>query len=240
VTLIVTGTNVDAARAAKEATSVIPIIFYVGVNPLVSGLVTSLNRPGGNITGLTVFGGELAAKRLEMLRELRPNTKTIGILWNLRNQSHALGIKTGGFEKVAGAQGLAIEHAYASAEDEIEPAFAGLGQKHIDALLVIPDSLWNTHRERVAAAALRHGIATIFADKESVVAGGLIGYGPSFTDAFRQVGNYAGRVLNGEKPADLPVQQPTKFDLVINLRTAKALGLTIPDSLLVQATEVIE
>jgi putative ABC transport system substrate-binding protein len=242
VTLIVTGTNVDAARAAKEATSVIPIIFLVGVNPLVSKLVTSLNRPEGNITGITLFGGELAAKRLEMLRELRPTAKTIGMLWNPKNESHELGRKAGFpyFEKMAQAQGLAFEHTYASAEDEIEPALAGLGQKHIDALFVGPDSLFGTHRERVAAAALRHGIAAIFPDKESVVVGGLINYGPSSADAYRQVGNYAGRVLNGEKPADLPVQQPTKFDLVINLRTAKALGVTIPDLLLVQASEVIE
>ena len=240
VTLIVTFSNVDAARAAQAATSVIPIVFFVGVDPLATKLVTSLNRPGGNITGITLFGGELLAKRLEMLRELRPNNKTIGVLVNPKNQSHELGIKTGAFEKMARAQGLAIEHAYASAEDEIEPALAGLGQKHIDALLVVPDTLWSTHRERVASAALHHAIATIFLEKEAVVAGGLISYGPSSADAYRQVGNYAGRVLNGETPADLPVQQPTKFELVINLRTAKTLGLTIPDSLLVRATEVIE
>src|SRR5262249_19885972 len=131
-------------------------------------------------------------------------------------------------------------HAYASAEDEIEPALAGLEQKHIDALLVIPDTLWSMHRERLTAAAVRHGIATVLINREYVVAGGLIGYGPSFTDAYRQVGNYAGRLLTGEGPADLPVQQPTKFDLVINLKTAKALGLAIPDALLVRATEVIE
>jgi ABC-type uncharacterized transport system substrate-binding protein len=240
VTLIVTVSNVDAARAAKEATSVIPIVFYVGVDPLAFKLVSSLNRPGGNITGITLFGQELAAKRLEMLHELRPNTKTIGVLLNPKNQSHEQEIKTRAFDKMARAQELAIEHAYASAEDEIEPALAGLEQKHIDALFVAPDPLWSTHRERVAAAATRYGIATIFLDKESVVAGALISYGPSFADGYRQVGNYAGRVLNGEKPADLPVQQPTKFDLVINLRTAKTLGVTIPDSLLVQATEVIE
>jgi putative tryptophan/tyrosine transport system substrate-binding protein len=240
VTLIVTSSNVDAARAAKAATSAIPIVFLVGISPLRSKLVTSLNRPEGNITGVTLFGEELEQKRLEMLRELRPNTKTVGMLVNPKNQSHELGIKTGYYEKMARAQGLAIELAYVSAEDEIEPALAGLGQKHIDALLVVPDSLWTAHRERVAAAALHHAIATIFLNKESVVAGGLINYGPSSADAYRQVGNYAGRVLNGEKPADLPVQQPTKFDLVINLRTAKTLGLTIPDSLLVRATEVIE
>jgi putative tryptophan/tyrosine transport system substrate-binding protein len=240
VTLIVTFSNVDAARAAKEATSVIPIVFYVGVDPLAFKLVTSLNRPGGNITGITVFGQELSGKRLEMLRELRPNTKTIGVLLNPKNQSHEREIKTRAFDKRARAQELTIEHAYASAEDEIEPALADLGRKHIDALLVAPDMLWDTHRERVAAAAVRHAIATVLYSRESVVAGGLIGYRASSADAYRQVGNYAGRVLNGEKPADLPVQQPTKFDLVINLRTAKALGLTIPDSLLVQATEVIE
>jgi putative tryptophan/tyrosine transport system substrate-binding protein len=240
VTLIVTVSNDDAARAAKAATSVIPIVFFVGGNPLAFKLVTSLNRPEGNITGITLFGMELEQKRLEMLRELRPDTKTIGVLVNPKNQSHQLGIKAGYFEKMARAQGLAIELAYASAEDEIEPALAGLGQKHIDALLVAPDPLWFAHRERVAAAALRHGIATIFLNKESVVAGGLINYGPSLADGYRQVGNYAGRVLNGEKPTDLPIQQPTKFDLIINLKTAKALGVTIPDLLLVQATEVIE
>jgi putative ABC transport system substrate-binding protein len=243
VSVIVTFGNVDAALAAKAATSVIPIVFFVGADPLASKLVTSLNRPEGNITGVTIFGAELVPKRVEMLRELRPNAKTIGVLWNPKNQDHALGIKAGFpyFEKMARARGwLAIEHAYASAEDEIEPALAGLGQKHIDALIVPPEALSFTHRERVTAAALRHGIATVLWSREMVVAGGLIGYGPSFADAYRQVGNYAGRVLNGEKPADLPVQQPTKFDLVINLKTAKTLGITIPVSLLVQATEVIE
>jgi ABC-type uncharacterized transport system substrate-binding protein len=239
VTLIIAASNVDAARAAKEATSVIPIVFFVGADPLANKLVPSLNRPGGNITGITIFAAELSAKRTEMLRQLRPNSKTIGMLWNPKNQSHKPTINTDYLEKRFQAQGLAIEHAYASAEDEIEPALAGLGQKHVDALFVAADSLWGTHREQVAAA-LRHGIATIFPDKESVVAGGLISYGPSFADGYRQVGNYAGRVLNGEKPADLPVQQPTKFELVINLRTAKALGVTIPDLLLVQASEVIE
>jgi putative tryptophan/tyrosine transport system substrate-binding protein len=240
VTLIIAASNVDAARAAKEATSVIPIVFFVGADPLANKLVPSLNRPGGNITGITIFAAELSAKRTEMLRQLRPNSKTIGMLWNPKNQSHKPTINSDYLEKRFQAQGLAIEHAYASAEDEIEPALAGLGQKHVDALFVAADSLWGTHREHVAAAALRHGIATIFPDKESVVAGGLISYGPSFADGYRQVGNYAGRVLNGEKPADLPVQQPTKFELVINLRTAKALGVTIPDLLLVQASEVIE
>jgi ABC-type uncharacterized transport system substrate-binding protein len=138
------------------------------------------------------------------------------------------------------AQGVAIEHAYASAEDEIEPALAGLEQKHIDALLVVPETLWDPHRERVAAAAVRHGIATALYNREHVVAGALVGYGPDPADAYRQVGNYAGRVLNGDKPGDLSVLQPTKFDLVINLKTAKALGVIIPDSLLVRATEVIE
>jgi putative ABC transport system substrate-binding protein len=240
VTLIITFDNVDAARAAKEATSAIPIVFLVGIDPLASKLVTSLNRPEGNITGITIFGGELQAKRVEILRELRPNAKTIGALVNLKNQSYVLGIKTGYLVNLARAQGLAIEYAYASTEDEIEPALAGLEQKHIDALLVTPESLWVTHRERVAASAVRHGIATVLFNRELVVAGGLIGYGPSSADAYRQVGNYAGRVLNGEKPADLPVQQPTKFELAINLRTAKTLGLTIPDSLLVRATELIE
>ena len=141
---------------------------------------------------------------------------------------------------MAQAQGLAIEHAYASAEDEIEPALAGLERKHIDALLVVPDTLWGMHRERFAAAAVRHGVATVLFNREFAVAGALIGYGPSAADAYRQVGNYAGRVLNGEKPGDLPVLQPAKFDLVINLKTAKALGLAIPDTLLVRATEVIE
>jgi len=177
VSVIVTFSNGDAARAAKEATSVIPIVFLVGDNPLASKLVTSLNRPGGNITGITLFGQELHGKRVEMLLELRPNTKTIGVLWNPKNQSHALGIKTGAFDKWAQARGLAIEHAYASAEDEIEPALAGLEQKHIDALLVVPDTLWSTHRERFAAAAVRHGVAAVLFNREFVVAGCLIGYG---------------------------------------------------------------
>jgi ABC-type uncharacterized transport system substrate-binding protein len=242
VTLIVTFSNVDAARAAQEATSVIPIVFFVGGDPLATKLVTSLNRPEGNITGVTVFGAELVPKRVEMLRELRPNAKTLGVLWNPKNQDQALIIKAGfpRFEKMARAQGVAIEHAYASAEDEIEPALAGLEQKHIDALLVVPDTLWSTHRERFAAAAVRHGVAAVLYNREFVVAGGLISYGPSATDAYRQVGNYAGRLLKGEKPGDLPVLQPTRFDLVINLKTAKALGVIIPNSLLVQATEVIE
>jgi putative tryptophan/tyrosine transport system substrate-binding protein len=240
VTLIVTFNYVDAARAAQEATSVIPIVFLVGADPLANKLVPSLNRPGGNITGITAFAAELSAKRTEMLRQLRPNSKTIGMLWNPKNQSHKPTINTDYLEKRFQAQGLAIEHAYASAEDEIEPALAGLGQKHVDALLVVPDTLWSMHRERLAVAAVRHAIPAIYAFREYIEAGGLMSYGASFVEGYRQAGIYAGRVLNGEKPGDLPVLQPTKFDLVINLKTAKTLGLIIPDTLLMRATEVIE
>jgi putative tryptophan/tyrosine transport system substrate-binding protein len=231
------GGNVSGL-AAKAATGTIPIVFIVGDDPVSLGLVSSLNRPGGNATGMSVFTTELGAKRLEILRELAPNASTIGLLINPNYQGSSR--ESEEVQTAAKGIGKKIVVLNASNEREIDAAFAAIAQQHVEALLVSADALFVSRRDQLVALAARHSVPAIYDLRDFVAAGGLMSYGTSFLDAYRQVGTYIGRILKGEKPSDLPVQRAVKIDLVINLRTAKALGLTFPITLLGRADEVIE
>jgi putative ABC transport system substrate-binding protein len=237
VAVIATVTPV-AALAAKQATTSIPIVFTTGSDPVRDGIVPSLNRPGGNITGATFFSNLLTAKRLELLHQLVPNANVIAVLLNPKNLNVELEKKE--TQEAARALGLQLVPVQASTEREIDDLFANLAQQHVGGVLASGDVLFSDRREQIAELAVRHTVPTCFAGRLQVVAGGLMSYGARNTDTFRQAGNYVGRILKGEKPSELPVQQPTKFEFVINLKTAKALGLTIPHNLLVLADEVIE
>ena len=238
VDLIMAG-NPPAALAAKSATSTIPIVFRHGGDPIRDGLVASLARPGGNVTGVSQLGDEgLTAKRLELLSELVPRAGVIALLVN--PNSPAAGRVIQEVQQAARAKGLQLPILKAGSESEIDTAFASLAQLHADALLVAADPFLSSRREQFVALALRHAVPAIYAWREFVASGGLISYGASLTAALHLVGTYAAKVLKGAKPADLPVQQATTFELVINLKTAEALGLTVPQSLLARADEVIE
>jgi ABC-type uncharacterized transport system substrate-binding protein len=223
--------------AAKAATSAIPIVFQTGGDPVQDGLVSSMNKPGGNVTGVSRLSVTLEPKRLELLRELSPKATVIGLLVNPTNPRSELVIQQ--MEGPARALGLRL-HVLKATEEELDSAFARLVQLAVGALLVAQEPSYNRRRGQIIALASGHAIPTMYATREFVVAGGLVSYDASTIDSFRQVGVYVGRILKGEKPADLPVEQPTKFELVINLKTAKALGLQIPDKLLAVADEVIE
>src|SRR6266566_866471 len=238
VAVIVASGATVSPLAAQAATKIIPIAFLMGTDPVQTGLVASLSRPGGNITGVTTFGSEILSKQLEMLHELVPKARAIAMLVNPKNPTH-LGGKAR-WQPFADAIGVPIESVSASTESEFESAIASLAEKQIEALNVVPDTLFGSFRESLIAVLARHAMPAMFPIREAAMAGGLISYGANFADAFHQLGTYVGRILKGEKPADLPVLLPTKFDLVINLKTAKALGLTVPNALLAQATEVIE
>jgi len=238
VDVIATGGGLVAARAAKHATSTIPIVFLAISDPVEDGLVASLARPGGNLTGLGVITRELLAKRVELLSELVPQAGTIAMLVNPNNPKVATMIPDA--QQAALARGVRLHISEAGAEDEFDAAFASLASAKVDALVLGSDPLFNSRRDLLVALAARHAMPAIYEWREFTVAGGLISYGPSLSDSSRLAGIYVGRILNGVKPADLPVQQPTKFELVINLNTAKALGLTVPQSLLARADEVIE
>jgi len=228
-----------AALAAKGATDSIPIVFDLGSDPVKDGLVTSLSHPGGNITGATFFSNLLDAKRLELLHDIVPSATVVGFLLNPNNPNAELELN----EVQAGAQTLRLRLAVvkATTAEEIDRAFTELVRQQVTALLISGDGFLNIVRShQIAALALRYAIATSFTLRAPVASGGLVSYGASRKESSRQFGIYVGRILKGEKPADLPVMQPTKFDLVFNLTTAKALGLTIPHNLLVLADEVIE
>jgi putative ABC transport system substrate-binding protein len=223
---------------AKAATTTIPIVAMIGGDPVSSGHVASLNRPGGNLTGVALFAYSLGPKRLEVLRELIPNAKLIAVL---ANPAHVAALAdTHDVEAAARAAGQPITILTASSESEFEPAFTAMVQQRADALLVMADPYFNNRREQLVALVARHAIPAIYEWREFATSGGLMSYGSSLADAWRQMGIYAGRVLKGEKPADLPVMQAVKVELVINLNTAKALGLTFPITLLGRADEVIE
>jgi len=237
VDVIVAGAD-PAARAAKNATSTIPIVFIAGDDPVRQGLVATLARPGGNLTGISFLIIELNPKRFELLRELVPQAGAIALLVNPNNPSIEIIVKD--VEEAAQAKGVQLHILKASTESEIDAAFGSLVERRAGALLVATDPFLGSRRELLLALAVRHSIPTMYEFREYTMAGGLISYGTNFTAIYRQVGIYAGRILKGAKPADLPVVQPTTIELVINLRTAKALGLTIPPSILSRADEVIE
>jgi putative ABC transport system substrate-binding protein len=227
-----------SALAAKATTSTIPIVFSAASDPVRLGLVASLNRPGGNITGMSTLTTPLGVKGVELLKELVPTAAVMAYLVNPSNPSGALESKEA--LTAADALGIQLRVLNASTEGELDSAFSALVKLRADALVVAGEPFFDSQRERIVALAARYAVATSYAWRENVVAGGLMSYGNSLTASYRQAGIYAGRVLKGEKPADLPVMQPTKFELVINLKTAKALGLTVPPSLLARADEVIE
>jgi putative tryptophan/tyrosine transport system substrate-binding protein len=227
------------AFAAKAATTTTAIVFLVGEDPVQSGLVASLARPGGNLTGINIFSGELTAKRLELLRELVPAATRVAVLVNPANAVNAESIVRD-VEPAARAMGLQIQVLNASTSREIDAAFATIVRERPDALFVGNDALFSARRVQLVLLAGRHGVPAIYWDREFAEAGGLMTYGSNIVDVYRQLGVYAGRILKGAKPADLPVVQSSKFELVINAQTARMLGLTVPATLLSTADEVIE
>jgi putative tryptophan/tyrosine transport system substrate-binding protein len=230
--------NSPSIVAAKAATTTVPIVFLSGDDPVRLGFVASFNRPGGNATGVAILSGELAAKRLELLHELIPNAKTIAVLIN--SDFGPSGRFRTDVEAGGRVLGITIRPLQTNNEREIDSAFESRAQPRVDALLVGPGPFLDSRRDLLVALAAKTAIPAAYETRATAVAGGLISYGASVGDGYRQAGVYAGRVLKGENPADLPVMQSTKFELVINLKTAKALGLTVPDKLLVRADEVIE
>jgi putative ABC transport system substrate-binding protein len=239
VSVIAVPSNTPASRAAKAATATIPIVFGVGDDPVQLGLVASLSRPGGNATGINFFIGELAAKRLGLLHELIPTASRIAVLANPSDATRT-GSNVRDLETAARALGLQILVLMASTNGEIDAAFSTIAREGADALFVLADSFFATRRVQLAILAARHAVPAAYGQRDYAEAGGLMSYGTNLADARRQVGVYTGRILKGEKPADLPVLQPTKFELVINLQTAKTLGITVPPMLLARADEVIE
>jgi ABC-type uncharacterized transport system substrate-binding protein len=235
---VIVATSDPAAQAAKNATPTIPIVFIAGEDAVRQGLVASLARPGGNLTGVSFLIIEQNPKRFEMLRELVPQAGVVALLVSLNSSAIELVVREA--QEVARVKGVQLHILKASTEGEIDAAFAALVQQQAAALVVSSDPFFSSRREQIVALAARHAVPAIYEFREFVTAGGLISYGASLKFIFRQVGIYTGKILKGAKPADLPVVQPTTFELVINLKTAKALGLTIPPSILAQADEVIE
>jgi putative ABC transport system substrate-binding protein len=239
VAVIITPGSTAATLAAKAATPTIPIVFLSAVDPVKTGLVASLNRPGGNVTGVSDIGVELAAKRLRLLHELLPGAARFALLVNPDNPGITEAFVTEA-QTAASAIGRQIEVVTASANGDIDRAFATLVNKRADAFLVSTDALFVTRRVQLVTLAARHAVPAMYFRREFAEAGGLMSYGSNLADQFRQNGIYAGRILKGEKPAEMPVQLPTKFEFVVNLQTAKALGLEVPPTLLARADEVIE
>jgi putative ABC transport system substrate-binding protein len=235
VTVIAATGGTTTAQAAKVATTTIPILFIAGANPVGDGLVSSFNRPGGNVTGVSVYTSELAPKRLELLRELVPKATKIALLVNPENAADSQDA-----QNMMQRAGLPLLTLSARVETELEREFISATQQGAQALLVSADPFFNSRRTQLVALAARYAMPAAYPWNEYAKAGGLMSYGTSIPGAYRQIGQYVTRILKGEKPADLPVQQPTKFELVINLKTAKALGLEIPPRLLARADEVIE
>jgi putative tryptophan/tyrosine transport system substrate-binding protein len=232
--------NTPSALAAKAATTTVPIVFATGSDPVIDGLVASLNRPGANATGVSFLAGVLGTKRLELLRQLVPKAATIAVLVDPGPNVPEAERELRDIQAAAHASGQELIVVEVRSDRDIEAAFATFARRGAGALFVGTSAFFNSRRERVAALAIRHALPASYVQSEFAAAGGLMSYGTSITDAYRLAGIYAGRILKGEKPADLPVQQSTKFEFVINLRTAKALGLEVPDKLLALADEVIE
>ena len=238
VSLIVAAGGLPSARAAEAATAKIPILFIAGFDPVKLGLVSRINRPGGNATGFSIYTTELLGKRLEFLRELVPHTSLVALLVN--PLSPVAGIETDDMEGVARSKGFRLLALQASGQDEVERAFASAVRDHADALLISADPFFTTRRYQIVALAARQGLPVVYPFQDYTEIGGLMSYGPSLTTAYREIGLYAGRILKGADPGELPVQFPTTFEFVINMRTARALGLTIPETLLAIADEVIQ
>ena len=237
VDVIVTSGSIPPAIAAKAATSTIPIVFHTGLDPVAAGLVANLNRPGGNITGVTFLTEASTSKRLGLLRDLVPAANIIGLL---ANPAEATETVTKELETITRSLGLTLHVVHASSERELDDAFATLAQRKVGALLVNTGPFFRTRTEQLVGLAARYAIPAIYPGRDYAVAGGLMGYAPSITDAYRQQGVYAGKILKGEKPGDLPVMQSTRFEFVINLKTVRTLGLTVPPGVLAIADEVIE
>ena len=235
---VIYASTLSAALAAKAATATIPIVFSIGGDPIEAGLVTSMSRPTGNLTGATIFLGELLPKRLELLRELVPSATLIGVLLNPNNPNSEA--RSRDVQEAARTIGQRILLVQAGNERDFVSAFSTLVQQRAGALVVSDDPLLSVHSEQIIALAARHALPAIYFFRLDTVNGGMMSYGANIDDQYRQAGTYVGRILKGEKPADLPVLQPTKFEIVINLKTAKALGLDIPAKLLALADEVIE
>lgn len=238
VDLLVATGGPRAAQAAKAATSTLPIVFTAGGDPVKLGLVQSLSRPGGNVTGISFLTADLMPKRFELLLQLLPKARLVAMMVNPNTPSAEDQVR--GVTAAARAAGTKLQIARAGSEGEIDTAFATLMSSRPDALVIGTDALFGTRHRQFVALAARHALPAVYEQRNAVVDGGLMSYGPSFTDVYVQTGLYAGKVLAGARPAELPVLQPTTFELVVNMKTAKALGLTIPQALLVRANELVE
>jgi putative tryptophan/tyrosine transport system substrate-binding protein len=238
VAVLVSGGSLGGARAAKTTTTTIPIVFQLGGDPVQLGLVASMNQPGGNVTGVTSLGQELGSKRLELLHELVPMAKVVAALVNPTSPYYEAQLRD--MHAASGALGLQADILRVSTEHEFDGAFTSLVQLRAGGLVINADTYFTAHGAQLAALALRHKVPTIYQFPEFTAAGGLMSYGADLKDQYRIVGDYTGRILKGEKPSDLPVQQSTKVELIINLKTARALGLDVPPPLLARADEVIE
>jgi putative tryptophan/tyrosine transport system substrate-binding protein len=234
---VIFASGTPAALAAKSATSTIPIVFTAG-DPVGDGLIASLSRPGGNLTGVSIMSTELVTKQLDLLSELVPQAGLFTLLANPKNPNDQRMVRD--MQAAGRIKGVQLQILNISTDGDLETGFASLVQQHVGAVIIGTDAFFNLRREQLAALAARHAIPAMYYWREFAVAGGLISYGASLTGVFRQAGTYVGRVLGGAKPADMPVQQPTKFELVVNMKTAQALGLTVPQTLLARADEVIE
>ena len=238
VAVIAATGGVPSVRAAKTATSAIPIVFTMGGDPVAFRLVASLNHPGGNVTGITLISGEIVSKRIALLHDLLPSAKTLAVLMNATTPASAAEVAVA--ERVAHTLGWQVKVLKVGGERDFEAAFQPLARERADALLVTTDPVFESQRDRIVALAASYATPAIYALREYALAGGLMTYGSSITDVYRQAGVYAGRILNGETAADLPVMQSSKFELLINLKTAKMLSLQVPPALLAVADEVIE
>jgi putative tryptophan/tyrosine transport system substrate-binding protein len=225
-----------AALAVKAATTQVPVVMATVGDPVAQGIVSNLARPGGNITGFSLLSLELSSKRLELLKEIVPAVRRVGVLWNKDNKS----MQFEATQAAAGALGVVIESEEAHSPDEIVTAIDSLVERGATAFVVLPDAMFWNQRKAVLVGAAAHRLVAVYPEREYVDDGGLLAYGPNIADNFRRTADYVDRILKGAKPADLPVQQPTKFELIVSVKSAKALGLTVPDTLLAQATEVIE